>query len=68
MLINYEILSYNNSTHSSLNYIPFQLNYRNPLELNQDKIITNYMQKHIENIQTINEQMHKVLLSKQKKN
>lgn len=70
-LMNYAILSYNNSTHSALKYTPFQiikgkLDFRNPIELSEEQIITNYMQEHSENIRTINKQIYDSLTLQQK--
>lgn len=72
-LMNYAILSYNNSTHSALRYTPFQiikgkLDYKNPLELSEDQKLTQYIQEHSENLKIINEEIHEKLTSKQKSN
>ena len=70
MLMNYAILSYNNSTHSASKYTPFQivrgkLNYKNPLELSEDQTLSQYMQEHAENIKIISQEIHEKLTSKQ---
>lgn len=70
ILMNYAVLSYNNSTHSASKYTPFQivrgkLDYKNPLELSNDQTLSQYMQEHAENIKLISQELHQKLTSQQ---
>lgn len=72
-LMNYAILSYNNSTHNALKYTPFQiikgkLDYKNPLELSEEDKLTYFIQEHSENIKTIYSQLYDTQITKQNKN
>ena len=58
-LMNYALLSYNNSIHSATDYIPFQiirgrLDYRKSFKIDNKITISQYIQDHTENIQTLN--------------
>lgn len=72
-IMNYALLSYNNSIHSATNYTPFQivrgkLDYKNPFELNDSDKVNQYIQDHSENIQILNALIHSKLLKKQQTN
>lgn len=71
-LMNYAILSYNNSTHSASKYTPFQvikgkLDYKNPLELSEEEKLTQFIQEHSERIKAINAQLLNTLQTNQNK-
>lgn len=70
-LMNYALLSYNNSTHNALKYTPFQvikgkLDYKNPLELNEEEKLTHFIQEHSERIKTMKNLLYEQLIENQK--
>jgi hypothetical protein len=57
-LIYYAIIGYNNAIHSVTGYTPFEIvkghiNTSDPFDLNDRRIISNYIQQHKENVKTL---------------
>lgn len=71
-LMTIAILNYNNSTHSTMNYTPFQiikgdLNYAIPLEQTENTLITDYITSLSESLTNLNREIQEKLLAKQSK-
>ncbi|GJQ65376.1 hypothetical protein Trydic_g7487 [Trypoxylus dichotomus] len=69
-LMNFAILSYNNSIHSDTEYTPFQIakgqvNLKNPFELTKNEQISNYITEHTQILELLSNQLSKTPKRKQ---